>query len=303
MIKKKLQKIHVQPRNLTRAMQLMLVTALCIALLNTFSKQLMTYLPLSIAAFFRMFLPLLIMIPFIHKFSLGLTKQWRLHILRGFIVAVYIYAWFFYLQRATIFDATLLFSTGPLFTPFLSRIFLHRPLRIKLFLSTILGFIGVVIIMKPDSGVFQWAILVGLFSGFGNAASQICLHKLTENQHPAEIMFNVYFWSSAFFLLPILYSILVNHTTFVWHTKIILVFIPIIIISLLNQSFRAKAYQYVRNPASIMPLIYLAIPLAALFDWILYKNVPSWNGMLGALIIILSIILISTLKPKEKKIE
>lgn len=302
MVKNNLQNKFVQPRNVNRAIQLMLITAVCVALLNIFSKQLVDHLPLSMAIFLRAFLPFIIILPFAHKFSFTLKKQWRLHALRGLIVAIYIYAWFFYLQYASVFDATLLFSTGPLFIPFLSLIFLHRPLRIKVFFSALIGLLGVAIVIKPDQGVFHWAALAGLLSGVGNAASQVCLHKLSEKQHPVELMFNVFFWCSIFYLIPMLYSLRFVQATMLWNSKLILILIPLIILSFINQTIRAKAYQYVRNPASIMPLIYLAIPIAALLDWLFYRQGLTWNKILGALIIIFSVVLISTLKPKGKKL-
>lgn len=48
------------------------------------------------------------------------------------------------------------------------------------------------------------------------------------------------------------------------------------------------AYRNVRNPANLGPFLYLSLVAAALFDWILYGQVPSGETLLGGALILAS---------------
>jgi len=288
--------IYTNNHSLSLAIQWTLLVAFCIALLGVFAKELLTYLPLSITALSRSLIPFLILLIFISPLSLSLKPNWHLHALRGLAIAISNYALLVYLSRVSLFDAILLFNTGPLFLPFLSRFLLHRPLRFRVIISTLVGFIGVAIAIKPDHGVFQWVAIIGLLSGFCNAVSQVFLHKVSQRQCPVENMFCAYFWTSIFLLFPTLYFCLNTTISIAWHWQIVFLLIPLVIISLCNQTMCGFAYQHVRNPASVMPLIYLSIPLLGLFDWVIYRDIPTWNQCFGAALIICSILLLTLMR-------
>jgi drug/metabolite transporter (DMT)-like permease len=48
------------------------------------------------------------------------------------------------------------------------------------------------------------------------------------------------------------------------------------------------AYRNVRNPANLGPFLYLSLVAAALFDWILYGQVPNTATLLGGVLILAS---------------
>lgn len=284
---------------LSKAILLMVISALCLALLNFTYKESMLYLAISYAALLRMVLPLLVLLPVAYRQQCSLRPYWRWHCLRGLFVAAYMWCLFLCVKYSSILDATLLFSTGPLLMPFLSRMFLKNPLRRQVLVSCAIGFVGVAFAIKPDHGILKWSALFGLLAGVGNALSQLCLHRTAQKQSPLENMFAVYLWSSCFFVPPFLYTVFVQHITFHWSGHLVWIFVLVVALSFFNQVIRGITYRLVKNPATVLPILYLSIPFSGLLDWLAYHQLPSWNKIVGAAIVMVSVVVISILKPKS----
>lgn len=60
------------------------------------------------------------------------------------------------------------------------------------------------------------------------------------------------------------------------------------IFGVFNQSAKSVAYRNVRNPANLGPFLYLSLVAAAIFDWILYDQVPNAETLLGGALILAS---------------
>ncbi|HEY5953072.1 MAG TPA: hypothetical protein VIT18_01835 [Terrimicrobiaceae bacterium] len=60
------------------------------------------------------------------------------------------------------------------------------------------------------------------------------------------------------------------------------------IFGVLNQAAKSAAYRNVRNPANLEPFLYLSLLVAAVFDWMLYGQVPNAETLLGGVFILAS---------------
>ena len=154
---------------MTRAILIMIVAMSLIPAGDTAGKLLSSELGVSPAfvAWSRFLLGLLMILPFLPRGTFGLFRDWRIW-LRGATVACGITSIQFALQREDIATVFAAFFIGPLFSYLLAVIFLaERVTRLRSALI-LLGFIGVVIVVRPGPQVSVgtlFAVLAGLCYG------------------------------------------------------------------------------------------------------------------------------------------
>lgn len=252
---------------------------------------------LTFLLFIRFTFPLLILLLYgIYKKKLAFDKK---HLkdfcIRAFFVTLSQYAFFFYLTKGTILDATLLLMTSPLFMPILTKITRHRALKMTIWLALILGFSGVILILHPTKGIMNWFGLIGLSSGFFSACSQVSFHKIVRRETIFISMFSLYFLCSIF--SGIVFAIFMNKDIFFNDVQNLLTPFTLLLLTglgflgIFNQFVRGKAYRLVKRPADVMPFLYFSIVFSGIFDWIYEKNIPDLWSTIGTLLIVISAIL------------
>ena len=83
------------------------------------------------------------------------------------------YCFFYALAHLRLADAILLNYSIPLFMPFVESAWLGEPFPRRLWGVILLGFAGIVLILKPGVGVFQPVALVGLLSALFASVAQV----------------------------------------------------------------------------------------------------------------------------------
>ena len=91
--------------------------------------------------------------------------------------------------------ATTLSFSSPIFIVILSLIFLGDKIGVYRWSAVIIGFIGVIIIMKPTSNVFTIYALLPLLVGLSWAFANILIKFYPENTSTAKINFFTLFFS------------------------------------------------------------------------------------------------------------
>lgn len=208
-----------------------------------------------------------------------------------------------YLMHAKLLDATLLFLSTPLWTPFLSRLFFGQSCNRFHILSLLLGFVGVAWMLHPGRSIISAYVVVGLMSGVTNACGQVLAHRLSHGQSVLALISNVYLYSALGFMLfwPVLHAI---HPAWLpMHVGVLVAsprswwLIGLILVSLIIMGGRLKAYSMVSQPAFVMPFIFLAVPCSAGFDWFLYHQMPTSYEYWGAVFIFLGCLISIFAKP------
>ena len=178
-------------------------------------------------------------------------------------------------------DATTLSFTAPVFATLLSFLILKEPVGPRRWAAVALGFVGVIIVMRPGAG--DHAVpLVGI--GFGLAAAvltaavTITLRQLRDTEHVAAIVFWFFVASSIVgaILLPF-----VGH----WRSpQILALLIASGVVGGLAQLFMTASLQ--KAPVAVVaPFDYLQIIGAVIFGWWLLHTPPSLNTLAGAALI------------------
>lgn len=304
---------HISNRDFMASAGLMLSAALSLSLTSLFIKQLSAHINLSILLFFRFFIPFIILlwvgfVPFSQKISL--SQPWRAHLLRAFFTVSSQYCLLIYLFHGSLLIGTLLFTSSGLFLPFLSAIFFAAAIRLKMLIAIIISFIGIVLILNPRNGL-NWYVLVGLLAGFLNACSQLTVHYTSKRGSAFEVNLIMFGCSSIYAIVVITLFTQIDHLTghspighplaggylmtmgFAANHYLWLMLILLAVFTISNQSLRTKAYGYVNKPASLTPFYYMTIVFSALFDGLIYHQLPTCNAYLGIFLIIIAAIWMS----------
>lgn len=274
--------------NVTKAIFWALLGTVFMTAMSVLIKYLGGTLPFVEVAWFRAFFGLIIISPFILNRG-GLkaiyTKKIRMHLIRGVLAVLAMLSGFY---AVTVLPLTLVTTLGfsrPLFMIPLAILFLHEVVKARRWSATIIGFIGILIAIRP-SGEIEPAVLIALFSSFIFAIVMITTKKLSATEAPTTLMFYQGFLSSLF-ILPL--------CLFFWETpninELILLFMLAIFGSLsVNCTIRALK---LADTTIVSPIEYIRIIFATFAGFIIFMEIPSIWTLVGGLIIIFSTVYIA----------
>jgi len=111
------------------------------------------------------------------------TTKLRLHLLRGICsVCIFFMVINGFQKLGMALTYTILF-VGPFFSTILSAIILKDKVGIHRWTSIVIGFIGILIVLRPGSTPIEWAAIGMLFAAFCFACSSIIIRKIG-NEEP-----------------------------------------------------------------------------------------------------------------------
>ena len=140
------------------------------------------------------------------RLQLKTSQPWG-HFWRGVFGVSAMYCYFLSYKLLPLSDAIALGLSGPIFLTTLSVPLLGEKVGWRRWSAVVVGFIGVVIMTRPGSGVFDPSALVPLIAAFFYALAMISIRKMSANEPPTTIVF--YF--TAFAMLASLITLPFGH--------------------------------------------------------------------------------------------
>ncbi|MBT6095294.1 MAG: DMT family transporter [Rhodospirillaceae bacterium] len=116
------------------------------------------------------------------------TKVLRFHLMRGGFAAIAMATGFTALVHLPLAEATAISFARTLFMTLLAIVFLREAVGIRRWSVTIIGFIGVMIIIRPDADNVNVYALLALLSSLFVAGIIIVLKMLSSTEPPSTIM-------------------------------------------------------------------------------------------------------------------
>lgn len=185
-----------------------------------------------------------------------------------------------------IVNGTLLFNTAPLFIPILTVLFLKNRLGKGIWLAVVVGFVGVIVIIKPTLAIFtQTGNLIGLFSGISLAIAYLLMKLLTATDPGIRIIF-YYLGIGMLIQIPLLLFV---HTLPSQETCIYALLSGVMLV--LAQLALVKAYQYA-EASQIGIYQYTSVAFVGLLDWLLWNAVPTGRDLIGVVLVTLAGVII-----------
>ena len=232
--------------------------------------------------FFRSLIGVLVVLPFIarKRFVDIRTSRFPWHLGRATIQFGAQICWIYGIVHLTLSDLTAIEFSIPLFTALLAVLFLGERMWRHKWIATIVGFAGVLVILRPEGSAFNFAGLVMLTGSFLYAGSGVLVKYLTRTESPQGIIFWMNLLQLPAGLLPAVF--LYDWITPGLHD------VPWILIwgcaGLWAHYSMARALT-LADITIIFPLDFLRLPVMAVIGLLLYAEAISPWTAVGALII------------------
>lgn len=236
------------------------------------------------------------MIPFLYKKGIDHLKSehYLYHIMRGTFGLGASFLYTIAMQNINIVNATLLFNTTPLFIPLLSVFWLKLKVTKSTWLAVALGFIGVLVIIKPDASLFtHWGNLIGLASGISLAVAYLTIKILTATDPSSRIIF-YYLFIGTIIQLPLL---IFAGTLPSWQDCVLACLAGISL--LLAQTMLVEGYRY--GDASELGIYqYTSVIFVGIISWFIWGLLPPASDIIGVILVALAgIIIIRSVNHKQ----
>ncbi len=249
-------------------------------------------------AFIRCFLGFLLILPFILKNNpskIIKTNNFSLHLLRGLFGILAIMAGFSALSMMPLASAVTLGFTRILFLVPLAIIFLgEKPGLIRIFL-TLIGFIGVSVMINPENsdGVTIFAATLALFGAFFVSCVKLTVKSLSKSQSTLTIQFYYGLISTIGLFIPCILF---------WNNMNFFQIFLMIIAAICGTIAQMLTIWGLRLGAAtiVMPADYTRLIFAVIYGYLIFYELPKLNEFIGAFVIILST-LVLILLPKNLK--
>jgi len=162
------------------AIAMMIGAMACFSLSDALAKYLTGFLPIVVIVWIRYLAFVMTLSPLLRRGRAVLRTQrpW-LHLARAVALALSAAFFIMALRVLPIAEATALVFASPLFVTVLSAWVLNEHVDRVRWVIVGVGFLGVVVVMRPGSAAFQLAALLPICSSIAWAISAICTRKLT----------------------------------------------------------------------------------------------------------------------------
>ncbi len=249
-------------------------------------------LPTMEIIFFQGFIPLILFL-ILNKTSFKQLKpiSWKAHLVRDLGGIASFFAYFEAIKYIDLVDATVLSYTAPFYIPFVWRIWAKEKINHEIWWAIFLGFIGILIILKPGTSIFKFSSFLGIISGIFSSLSLSAISVLHKKKETVNNILFYYFLLSALAALPFMYS---------WahpSLKEWFFLLGIGLTSYFAQIFLTSAYKH-GTASYLSPLSYSIVVFTALFSWIFFNKVPGFFSLIGIILIIVGGTLTYLLKKK-----
>ena len=257
------------------------VGAFFFALNDTFVKQAgLTIHPFQIGLT-RYVLGIVLLLPvFIPMGREGLaTKRLGLHFLRALIAGSGQILVFYSLILLILADATVISFSRPLFMTVLAVILLHEAVGWRRWAATTVGFIGVLVVVRPGDGPIDAGWLVGLTAAFLFSIGLILIRRLASTEPPNRILFYYHLFGSLLSLGPAIWM---------WKTPTPEEWLVLAMVGVMTT---IAMFCFVRGfaigEASILgPMEYTRLVYATALGYVFFAEVPGPWTWVGSVIII-----------------
>lgn len=213
------------------------------------------------------------------RWHLMRTRRPGLQAVRGFFTVLSTLAFVAALGYVPLVDAVTLLFSSSLMLVALSVPFLGEKVGIHRWSAVIIGFLGVLVVMRPGLGVLHWAASGALISAFSNAIYQIATRALSVTDRAI----------TTFFFVNVAGVVLLGPAMlFVWIPMDWEAWLFVIAAGLLSG---AGHYLMIRsfdhaNASVLAPFNYVQIVSATLIGYVWFQELPDLWTVVGLIVVV-----------------
>ena len=217
---------------------------------------------------------------------------------RGFVMFVAYTSYYLALAALPLATTVALYFAAPLFITLLSVLILHEKVGLRRWLAVAAGFIGVIIIVRPGSALFDWAAPLAVLSGLTYGVSMVSARRMGTTETAAALAF----WGNAVFLLCALILSAIfgtgafagaGHKSIAFMTRGWVMptgfdaglMMTCGVIAAAGLTLLTQAYRISQSNV-VAPFEYTALIWGVLYGWIFWSDWPDSTGWAGITIIV-----------------
>ncbi len=231
-------------------------------------------------------------------FSQIRTQRSRLHVIRNCIHFVGQFGWFFAIASIPLAHVFALEFTVPIWIALLAPIFLKEKLTPERLLYVLIGFAGVVIIVRPFGMNVELGAVVMLIGALGFAGGMLGTRKLTLTETPLCILFYM-----AMIQFPLATILLLSAGSFKIPDLFTLGLIAFITAGVMAAHYcMARAFRLMEL-ISIVPVEYIRLPMIAVAGLLIYAEPIDLPTIIGSLAILTGNYLNIWMSARERRVQ
>jgi drug/metabolite transporter (DMT)-like permease len=263
----------------------MLLSILLFSFMDASVKWLGATYPTAQIMFFRCsvaFVPVLVIVALRGGFGILRTAQKKLHLLRSIMGVGAMGLAFYAFSLMPLAEAVSILHTAPLFMTALSVLLLRETVGIRRWSAIVVGFSGMLLVVRPGSGMLDNGSLYMLAAAFLIGCTSIIIRHLGKLDDPVCITF--YFTVTG--LLVSVLGIFIQG----WQQPPLMDLALLVMVGLLGgmaQYLMTVSYQHIAL-GTLAPLKYLSIVFGGGIGFLVWGEVPDLQSVFGIGIIVMS---------------
>lgn len=261
----------------------MVASGACFVIVGVLVRWVGTNLSAPQAAFLRYLFGTLMLIPVLFGLARGnfQINEPILIVVRGIVHALAVILWFFAMARIPIAEVTAIGYLTPVLITVAAAVFLGERLQARRLAAVVLGFIGVLVILRPGFESLSVGQLAQLATTPLFAASFILTKKLTKTDSDMVIVAVLSLVCTLTLIVPAAFNwspVSMREYTLLFFTA---AFATLGHFTLTN-AFRCAPI------AALQPVTYLQLVWATLLGIVLFGDALDWYVIVGAAVLVLS---------------
>jgi len=241
--------------------------------------------------------PIFFLIPKKKVLTFFKTKKTKLHLLRSFAGCFALISTFIAIKHLPLAEVVSISFAAPVFVTIFSILYLKEKVGLKRWFAVISGLVGVLIITKPGTSLFNIYSIFPLFYCIGFSIVTVSIKKLSKTEPDYLIAF---YFTILLILISILFLFFED-----WRLPNFKDFIFLSLVGIcgsIANLFMTSAYR-IAEASLITPLKYLSIISAIIAGYYIFSEIPSVITLIGSILIVFSsFIIFMREKIKNKKI-
>lgn len=264
-----------------RAAWLMLGSTLSFGFMALAIRYATAYVPTQEVAFFRNAFGLVALLPMLLRPGRAPLKTQQLprYFLRSAIGLASMLCAFWALGHLPMAQAVSLSYSTPFFVTIAAVLWLGETVRVRRWAAVIIGFIGVLVIVRPGTGSFSASSLMAVAAAVLSSVVAIQIKQLTRVDSADTVVFYTYVFWVPLSLVPALF-------VWQWPTGIAWVWLALTgVMGTLGQLLWTRALR-LGEVSALTPISFMQLPLVSVMAWLLFGEALDRWTVIGALIIL-----------------
>lgn len=261
---------------------LIVLAALCFAILDTTTKYAAALAPVLMLLWFRYLFQAVatfaLRLP-VQGLRLLRTTNPKFQALRGGLLLITSFCSFFGLQYLPVGEFTAMVMLSPLAATAMAAWILKNHVSRSRWLLMVAGLVGVLLVVRPGGQVFGWALLFPVLLVTAYGWFQVLTSRLSGEENP----YTTHFYTGLVGTL-----VMSPIVVFSWDTAALLAHWPLFVLIGFMGTFGhlmlIRAYMRASAPV-LTPYLYSQIAFATLAGWLIFNHVPDALAWLGIAVI------------------